>query len=85
MTDANKDSADSHSVWTYIHQLSPNGETNFTAAFEKAYDIFHASTNAGTNTSGCLKAILFLTDGESTLDIEVVKQKSVELGFIVFS
>lgn len=85
MTDANKDSADSNSAWTYIDNLGPVGGTNFTAAFEKAYDIFNKSTNAGTNTSGCLKAILFLTDGASVLDMASVKQKSSELGFIVFS
>ena len=47
--------------------------------------MFAKSTTVGTNTSGCLKAILFLTDGESTLDLDLVQQKSKELGFIVFA
>jgi len=50
--------------------LYASGGTNFTAAFDEAIDIFANSTNVGTNTSGCQKAILFLTDGESVLDID---------------
>lgn len=85
MTDANKNPDNNSSVFTYIDNLGPSGGTNFNAAFQKAYDIFENSTTVGTNTSGCLKAILFLTDGESTLDLDLLKQKSAELGFIVFS
>lgn len=80
MTDYNSFSASAQ-----IDNLGPAGGTNFTAAFQKAYDVFENSTTVGTNTSGCLKAILFLTDGESTLDQELLKQKSDELGFILFS
>jgi len=65
--------------------LYASGGTNFTAAFSEAIDIFANSTNVGTNTSGCQKAILFLTDGESDLDIGLVKSKSNEQGFKVFS
>lgn len=85
MTDANKDSDNNSSAFAYIDNLGPFGGTNFNAAFQKAYDVFANSKTVGTNTSGCLKAILFLTDGESTLDLELVRQKSAQLGFIVFS
>jgi len=50
--------------------LYASGGTNFNAAFIEAIDIFANSTNVGTNTSGCQKAVLFLTDGESDLDID---------------
>lgn len=85
MTDANIDPENDNSAAAYIDRLGPSGGTNFTAAFQKAYDIFSKSTQVGTNSSGCLKAILFLTDGEATLDLDLVEQKSAELGFIVFS
>jgi hypothetical protein len=65
--------------------LYASGGTNFTAAFDEAIDIFANSTNVGTNTSGCQKAILFLTTSESDLNIDYVQSKSDEQGFKVFS
>jgi len=69
MTDTNKDLTNTSSAEYYIDNLYASGGTNFTAAFNEAIDIFANSINVGTNTSGCQKAILFLTDGESDLDI----------------
>merc|ERR1719329_255747 len=73
------------SLLSYIDNLMASGGTNFEDSFDKANSIFRNSNEIEINSSGCLKSILFLTDGESTLNIENVQNNSKELGYIVFS
>lgn len=51
------------------------GGTNFKAAFYMAGHAFHAGRSSG-KTSGCLRAILFLTDGEDS-DFQAKDIKSI--------
>ena len=80
MTPENKKYLNSH-----IENLMATGGTNFEDSFDLANSIFKNSNEIGKNSSGCLKSILFLTDGESTLNIENVQKNSKELGYIVFA
>ena len=46
-----------------VNTIEPAGGTDFKLAFEKAFDLF---SQTDTDTSGCHKLILFLTDGKSS-------------------
>ena len=65
MTQSNK-----ASLITFIDSLGALGGTNFEAAFANAFTMITSSYNASPKKStSCLKAILFLTDGEADLDV----------------
>ncbi|XP_071810351.1 voltage-dependent calcium channel subunit alpha-2/delta-3-like [Asterias amurensis] len=50
---------------TEVNKIQPSGHTNFEQAFRLAFNILDRSTSIG-RTTGCSKAILFLTDGSPT-------------------
>jgi uncharacterized protein with von Willebrand factor type A (vWA) domain len=81
MIQSNKDS-----LITFIDNLGALGGTNFEAAFDNAFTMISSSYNAiPKKSSSCLKAILFLTDGESDLDVDALTEKNKEFGFKIFS
>ena len=47
----------------YLGTLQPQGGTNMKAAFENAFDVMARSSTVGTNSAGCNKIFLFLSDG----------------------
>ena len=67
-----------------IFDLSPNGATNFYAAFSEAFNALDR-TISNESTSGCNIAVLFMTDGAITDGpgdedvIELVNQRSYDL------
>ena len=48
-----------------MNKIEPDGHTNFEQAFRLTFDMFDRS-EAVDRTSGCNKAVLFLTDGSPT-------------------
>jgi len=52
----------------WIDRQSPGGGTNFRIGFQKAFQIL--SNSASAASSGCNKAILFLTDGADTSNFD---------------
>ncbi|XP_022103944.1 voltage-dependent calcium channel subunit alpha-2/delta-1-like [Acanthaster planci] len=48
-----------------VNNIQPEGHTNFEQAFRLAFRIFERSASVG-RTTGCNKAVLFMTDGSPT-------------------
>lgn len=61
-----------------VMDLTPKGETNYLAAFDRAFYMIDRSTKL-EYTSDCHSAILFLTDGEMTSPDNTTKNEVINL------
>eukprot|EP01084_Bolivina_argentea_P291597 501159_1 len=62
----------------FVTDLQAGGDTNFTIAFNAAFDMLSTGKN-------CNKSILFLTDGIADNVYEFVKKRNIDINAVIFS